>query len=599
MTFKMLNKILTTLMICLFCANAIAFAQDITKVKPTINYTTSSNNYVIGGITITGVTEYDQNILLGISGLQVGQNVTIPKADGAITKAIKNYWAQGLFSDVSILADSIVGEKIYLHIRLAARPRLTKINYHGIKKSEREDLEERMGLKEGNQISTNTIDRAKIVIRNYFDDKGYKNADIQIIQRDDSVSKNKVVLDLFIDKNEKIKVHEIYFTGVDKDKIKKLKASMKKTKEVGKLKNLFRSKKFIDEKYAGDKDLIVEKYNEWGYRDAYITKDTIVQYDDKHVDVHIDVNQGEKYFLRNISWVGNTVYNTDALNHVLGMKHGDVYNQKQLNKRLKEDNDAIGNEYYNKGYVFNSIEAKETSVIGDSIDLEIRIIENNQAYLNRINISGNDRIYEEVVRRELRTKPGDLFNKDAIMRSLTDLQAMGNFDPEKMEPKVTPTQEDGTVDITYKLTPKSSDQVELSAGWGPTGITGRIGLKFNNFAIQNFLKRDKKNLNIMPQGLGQTVEVSAQTNGTYYQQYSLSFLDPWFGRRRPNQFSFSIFFSKQTDVNSNYYNNSYYNNYYNYMYGYGSSSNYYYNMANYYDPDKYVKILGGSIGWGK
>ncbi len=595
-----LRKIYTgaAILFCLFCTKVSVTAQDIVKVKPTINYSTSSTNYVIGGISITGVTEYDQNILLGLSGLQVGQVISVPRADGAITKAIKNYWSQGLFSDVSILADSIVGEKIYLHIKLAARPRLTKINYHGLKKSEREDLEERMGLKEGNQISTNTIDRAKIVIKNYFDEKGYKNADIQIIQRDDSASKNKVSLDLIVDKNEKIKVHRIHFTGVDKDKIKKLKSTMKKTKETGKLKNFFRSKKFIAEKYAEDKELIIEKFNEWGYRDAYITHDSVKPFDEKHVDVYINVEQGDKYFLRNISWVGNTVYNTDALNHALGMKHGDVYNQKELNKRLKEDNDAIGNEYYNKGYVFSEVKPVETNVHGDSIDLEIRIIENNQAYLNRINISGNDRIYEEVIRRELKTKPGDLFNRDAIMRSLTDLQSMGNFDPEKMEPKITPNKEDGTVDITYKLTPKSSDQVELSAGWGPTGITGRIALKFTNFAIQNFLKKDGRNSNIMPQGLGQTVEVSAQTNGTYYQQYSLSFLDPWFGRRRPNQFSLSLFYSKQTDVNSNYYNNNYYNNYYNYMYG-NSSAYSYYNIANYYDPDKYVKILGGSVGWGK
>lgn len=574
-----------------------AGAQDVVKVKPEMNYSASATNYVIGGITVSGVDEYDQNILLGISGLQVGQTIAFPKADGPITQAIKNYWNQGLFSDVVIDADSIVGSKIYLHIQLTARPRLTKIYYHGLKKSEREDLEERMGLKEGNQVSTNIIDRAKIIIQKYFEEKGYKNTEISIVQRDDSTTKNHVNLDITVDKNEKIKVHRIYFTGVDADKVKGLKSAMKKTKEVGRLKNFFRSKKFIDTKYAEDKENIITKYNEWGYRDAYITHDSVVQFDPKHVDIYLTLDQGEKYYLRNISWVGNTVYNTDALNRTLGMKRGDVYNQKELGKRLNDDQDAIAMQYYNNGYVFSSVRPVETNVVGDSIDLEVRIIENDQAHLNKVNISGNDRVFDEVVRRELHTKPGDLFNREAIVRSMTDLQAMGNFDPEKIKPDIKPNQEDGTVDLTYELATKSSDQVELSAGWGPTGVTGRVALKFTNFAIQNFLKKDGASRNILPQGLGQTIEISAQTNGTYYQQYSMSFLDPWFGRKRPNQLSLSLFYSKQTDVNSSYYNN-YYNNYYSYLYGYGTSNSYY-NFSNYYDPDKYVKIFGGSIGWGK
>jgi outer membrane protein insertion porin family len=578
-----------------FCV--AASGQDVVKVKPEMSYSASATNYVIGGITITGASDYDQNVLLGISGLKVGQVITFPQADDAITTAIRKYWEQRLFSDVSISADSLIGNKIYLNIHLEGRPRLTKIYYHGLKKTEREDLEQRMGLKEGDRIAPNTLDVARTIIRNYFEGKGYKNTKVDIIQRDDSAARNRVKLDINVDKNEKIKVHRIYFTGVDADKVSGLKGAMKKTKEVGRLKNFFRSKKFIADKYAEDKDNIISKYNEWGYRDAYITHDSVVQYDPKHVDVYITVDQGGKYYLRNLSWVGNTVYSADALNRTLGMKRGDVYNQKELNKRLSEDQDAIGNQYYNNGYVFSRVTPVETNVVGDSIDLEVRIVENNQAHLNRVNISGNDRVFEEVIRRELRTKPGDLFNREAIMRSITDLQAMGNFDPEKVEPDIHANPDDGTVDLTYKLKPKSNDQVELSAGWGPMGVTGRVALKFTNFAIQNFLKRDGSNRNIIPQGLGQTFEIEAQTNGTYYQQYSLSFLDPWFGRRRPNQLSVSLFYSKSTDVNSSYYNN-YYNNYYSYLYGYGSSSSYY-NYANYWDPDKYVKILGGSIGWGK
>ena len=592
-----LNDIKTlVLVMCLLCVGITGRGQDLVKVNPQINYTTSPTKYIIGGINIVGGDNFDHNILLGYAGLHVGDEITIPKADGGVTLAIQNLWKQGLFSDVSVTADSIVGEKIYMTLTLVPRPTIAKINYHGLKKSERDDLDERMGLKEGSQVSTNILDRAKIIISKYFDEKGYKNAEIEILQRDDSVKQNQVVLDLYVDKNEKVKVHKIYFSGVDEKKIKKLKSAMKKTKEVRKLKNFFRSKKFIDEKYAEDKQNIINKYNAWGYRDAYITSDSIVQFDPKHVDVYINVDQGNQYFLRNLSWVGNTVYNSTALDRVLGMKRGDVYNQELLNKRLSKDEDAIGMQYYNNGYVFSRVMPVETNVVGDSIDVEVRIIEGNQAHLNRINISGNDRVFDEVVRRELKTKPGDLFNRDAIMRSLESLQMMGNFDPEKLEPKITPNEQDGTVDITYKLVHKSSDQVELSAGWGPMGVTGRVALKFTNFAIQNFLKKDGRNSNILPQGLGQTIEVGAQTNGTYYQQYSLSFLDPWFGRKRPNNLSVSLFYSKQTDVNSSYYSN-YYQNYYSYLYGYGQSGNYY-NMANYYDPDKYVKILGASIGWG-
>jgi outer membrane protein insertion porin family len=600
----MLNKIIImnkyralSLIVLLGIASYLS-AQEIVKVKPEINYSSSPVNYIIGGLTIGGVTEYDQTILQSISGLSVGQTVTIPQADNAITNAIKQYWQQGLFSDVCITADSIVGDKIYLHIQLAARPRLSKINYNGLKKTEQEDLDKRMGLKDGNQISTNIIDRAKIIIRNYFEEKGYKNAKIEILQHDDPASKNHVILDLNVDKNEKIKVHRIYFSGVDKKDINALKSSMEKTKEVRRLRNFFKSKKFIEEKYVADKDKIIEKLNEWGYRDAYITNDTVKQYDPKHVDIQINVDPGQKYYLRNISWVGNTVYNTDALSRTLQLKHGDIYNQKLLTKRLQSDDDAIANQYYNHGYVFNRISPVETNVVGDSIDLEVRIIENRQARLNHVNISGNDRVYDEVVRRELRTKPGDLFNREAIMRSAREIMSMGHFEPEKVEPDPKPNQDDGTVDLTYKLVSKSNDQFEISGGWGPAGVTGKVGVKFTNFAIQNLFKKEGDTRVVFPQGLGQTVEISAQTNGKYYQQYGVSFTDPWFGRRRPNQLSFSLSYSKQTDVNSNYYNNSYYNNYYQYLYGYGSSSNYY-NYANYYDPDKYVKIFGGSVAWGK
>lgn len=592
-----MKHVFQSILFCLALTAANAQNQANTT-KPDIEYSINTRNYILGGVTIDGVNDYDYDQLLRISGLVIGQTITFPKAEGEVTTALRNLWDQRVFSDVSITADSIVGRNIYLHIQLAPHPKLSSVTYSGIKKSEREDLEEIFPLKEGSVISVDVINRIKFVINKHFGEKGFKNVTTEVIQRNDPKDKNKVTLEIDIDKHEKVKVHRIYITGADQDKINKLKASMKKTRESGKLRNILKSKKFIEEKYKEDKALFIKRYNSWGYRDAYIVKDSIVPYDDKHIDIYLNVSQGEKYYVRNISWIGNSIYSTDALSNSLALNKGDVYNQEQLEKRLHEDANSIGNEYYNNGYVFSSIEPVETQVVGDSIDLEIRIREGKQATLNKVAILGNEYVFEDVIRRELRTKPGDLFSKDAIMRSLTDLGQMGHFDPEKLEPDIKPNESDGTVDITYKLSPKSSDQVEFSMGYGTTGITGRIAVKFTNFAIQELFKKHATSRKLLPQGEGQTVELAAQTNGTYYQQYSLSFLDPWFGRKRPNQFSASLFYSKQTDVNSNYYNSAYYNNYYNSIYGYGTSSGNY-NYADFYDPDKYVQILGGTVGWGK
>ena len=584
---------------------AATFAQDSPAgAKPRIDFSNDPTVYILGGVTVDGVRDaQDTDILMSLAGLVVGQEITFPRADNEITRAIQKLWDQRLFSDVSISADSIVGNTLYLHIQLASHPKLTSVTFNGVKKVEREDLEEKLKLKPGSQISVDVIDRVKYVIRAFFEDKGFKNVDIEVLQRDDPNHANQVLLDINIDKNEKVKVHRIYFSGVDQSLQNSLKKAMKKTRETGRLRNIFASKKFIEEKYKADKEAVINRFNSWGYRDAFIVADSVVPYDEKHVDVHISVDQGSKYYVRNINWVGNTVYATDALNRVLQLRQGDVYNQELLSKRLgtdmsNADDDAIANQYYNNGYVFNRIIPVETNVVGDSVDLEIRIREGKQATLNKVNIIGNDHVYEDVIRRELRTKPGDLFNREALVRSLRDLATMGHFDPEKLEPAVKQDEANGTVDITYKLVPKSTDQLELSLGYGATGVTGRVAVKFNNFAIQNLFKKEGVRNFFLPQGEGQSVEIAAQTNGKYYQQYSISFMDPWFGRKRPNQFSVSLFYSKQTDVNSNYYNSAYYNNYYNRMYGYGTSSNYY-SYADYYDPDKYVQILGGSVGWGK
>ena len=589
---------LTLLAALLFSIGAVAQEKI---VNPEISYAGTPRSGVIGGIAVSGVEGYEDYMLTGISGLTVGQKIELPGQE--ITEAVKRYWKHGLFSNVQIAADSIVGDKIYLHFYLALRPRVSTINYIGVKKSEREDLETKLGLLKGNQITPNMIDRAELLAKNYFDDKGYKNAEINIRQRDDVTAKNQVILDVEIDKKEKMKVRQIIIEGnknLSDSKIKGglfTKGAFTKTHEAGKLSTFLKSKKYTPERYKTDKQNLIDKYNELGYRDATIVEDSVWNVDDKHVSIYLKVDEGKKYYIRNITWVGNTVFSTDYLSRLLGMKKGDVYNQKCMHKRLSEDDDAVGNEYWNNGYLFYNLQPTEVNIVGDSIDLEMRIMEGNQAHISRVRINGNTRVYENVVRRELRTKPGDLFSKEALMRSAREMASMGHFDPEQINPDVRPNYEDGTVDINWDLVQKSNDQVEFSLGWGQTGVIGRIGLKLNNFSMANLFNKNKEHRGILPVGDGEVLSIGAQTNGTYYQSYNASYSTNWFGGKRPIQFTVGAYFSKQTDVSSNYYNSAYMNNYYNYLYGYGNSYNNYY--ENFYDPDKYVKLLGVSVGWGK
>lgn len=576
--------------------------------KPTIIYG-QTHNYVIGGITVEpaneGARNYEDAILISISGLSVGDFVKVPGDD--ISNAVKRYWKHGLFSSVKIEASEIRGDSIFLNIVLGVRPRVSQVNINGVKKNERDDLAEKIGIVKGNQITPNMVDRAKTIIKNYFDDKGFKNAEIEIVQKDDISHKDQLIVDVNINKNEKVKVNKIYITGNNNIPRRKFVGGffttglLKKTNEKG-FKSLFKAKKFIDEKYAADKERVIEKYNELGFRDAVIASDSVVDVGNNLVDVYINIEEGQKYYIRNINWVGNTIYNSEALSQSLQMKKGDVYNQTKLNERLSMDENSIGNEYYNHGYVFNRITPQEVDVDGDSIDLDIVITEGKQATINKVQIYGNDKVYEEVVRRELKMKPGDLFTMDAFKQTAQEISQMGHFDPEALAPNewIKADNVNGIVDLNIGLTPKASDQIEFSLGWGQTGIIGKIGLKFTNFSIQNLFGKNKNRRGILPQGHGQQFEISGSTNGSYYQSYSLSFYDPWCGGKRPNSLSVSAFYSRQTDVSSSYYNSNYYNSYYSMLYGYGNyNSSYYNNYSSYYDPDKYIQLFGLTVGWGK
>ena len=603
------------------------FAQengsDTAKVEkpadlPVISYSLTPKKYKIADIKVTGVKNYDDFVLIGFSGLSVGDEISVPGDE--VTAAVKAFWKHGLFSDVKILANKIEGDSIWLEYQLKQRPRISEVNYHGIKKGEREDLEAKLGLKKGFQITPNVLDRAKILIEKFFDGKGFKNVDVNIQQKDDMAHEGEVILDIYIDKNEKTKIHRIYFEGNNALTARQLKKAMKKTNEKFSLFNdwkssileMFSTKKFTTEEYENDKNNLIAKYNEHGYRDAVLLADSVVNFNEKKVDIFLKVDEGEKYYLKDIRFVGNTKYSTDDLMRVLGMKPGEVYNQKKLNDRLSMDEDAVSNIYFNNGYLFFNADPVEVEVENDSIALEIRIQEGPQATINRVIINGNDRLYEDIVRRELRTKPGKLFSREDLMRSVREIAQMGHFDPENMNPRPIPDPENGTVDIEYNLVSKANDQIEFSAGWGQTGVIGKLSLKFTNFSMKNFLN-PKSYKGIIPQGEGQTLTLSGQTNGRYYQAYSISFLDPWFGGKRPNTLSISAYFSKQTDISTSYLSNMYsgYNPYY---YGgypyyggyYGSYYNNYYN--NYYNsgsyelalnPDKSIMMFGLAAGYGK
>lgn len=597
-------KILFAAMLIAICCAPYSAAQTVeadTIYNPTVVYSQTPQIYEIADITVVGADNYEDYIIIGYSGLSKGQRIEIPGDD--ITNALKRFWRQGLFSDVAILWTKAYGDKAWLEIRLTPQPRISQINYNGVKKGEREDLEARLGLAKGQQITPNIVNRAEMIIKKYFDEKGFKNADVRLIQHEDLAHKNEVILDINVDKNEKIKVHRIYFKGNNVFSDFKLKWAMKKTSERDNIFTIFKQKKFVESDFESDLQVLTEKYNEKGYRDAYVVCDSIVPYDKNKVDIYISIEEGDQYHIRDIRWIGNTIYTNDVLSAYLGMKPGDVYNQKLLNKRINEDEDAVSNLYMDRGYLFFNLIPLEINIANDSIDLEMMITEGPQARINKVIINGNDRLYEHVIRRELRTKPGELFDKSALIRSAREIAQTGHFDPESMDIQPKPNPENGTVDIELNLTSKSNDQIEFSAGWGQTGIIGKLSLKFTNFSMRN-LFNPKSYKGIIPQGDGQTFTISAQTNARYYQAYSISFFDPWFGGKRPNSFSVSAYYSRQTGIESSFYNNNYYNpylygGYYGGYGGYYDQSYYQAQLENAIDPSKSLQMAGINFSFGK
>ena len=493
--------------------------------------------YVLGGITVSGTRYLDPNTLIGLSGLRIGDPISIPGEE--IGKAIRKLWAQGILGDVSVGIARTEGDKIFLDFNLKERPRLSKFTFTGIRKGQAEEVGKKITLIRGKVVTDALLNNARAQVRKFFVNKGFLDTKVTVTQRADSALSNSVALAINVDRGSKVRIHDIEFEGNTAFADRKLKRHFKKIKEHKPWK-ILTAGKFQKADFDEDKKKLVEFYNSEGYRDATIVSDTVIR-DAEGLALRIKVDEGPKYYFRHITWSGNYLYDDKTLANVLGIKPGSAYSKETLDKRLTYNptGQDISSLYMNDGYLFFRVEPVETKVEGDSIDIEMRMEEGVQAHIKDINIAGNTKTSDHVVRRALRTLPGDKFNRELLIRSNRELATLGYFDPEKIGMVPIPNQADGTVDINYTVVEKPSDQITLSGGWGGyAGFIGTVGLVFNNFSLRK--AGSFKNWTPVPGGDGQRVALNVQANGLQYQAYSLSFTEPWLGGRRPNSFSFSL-----------------------------------------------------------
>lgn len=571
-------------------------AQDtsiVTSVDPSLLALQNARvpkEYTIRSIRVTGITTLDTAIVLSISGLQAGQKLTIPGSD-VFSKAITNLWRQRFFSNVQIFITAVQDDFIDLELNVQERPKLGNFSFVGPKKSEREELQTKIQLVRGTIITENTRRNAIEIITKFYAEKGYKNVQVRIDEKTDPNFVNSLSLTFYVDKGSKVRVDEVRVFGNETVSDIKLKKQMKGTKEMSKATlnptetpspfgvndrisfkeyisdlgflspsktrnfidpyfrfKLFAGAKFDQKKFEEDLDKVLAYYNSLGYRDAQIV-DTALYYNKQgNLLVDVKVEEGRKYYFGNITWKGNTKYSDSLLNALLGIEKGDIYNidilNARLGKQLSQDGGTdISSLYVDDGYLFFSVDPVETAVYNDTIDYELRVREGTQARYRNIVITGNEKTKDYVVRRELRTRPGELFSRADIIRSSRELAALNYFNQEKINPNVVPNQEDGTVDVTWELEEKSSDQLELSAGWGGgVGLTGTLGVTFNNFSINNIFK--KQAWDPLPQGDGQRLSLRYQSNGRAFSSYNFSFTEPWLGGKKRNSLTLSLFHSK-------------------------------------------------------
>ena len=512
---------------------------------PVMDYA-NAQEYIVGGVKVTGVKFLPVETLISMSGLEIGRKIMVPGDD--ITKVVEKFESNGLFSDVKIIAEKVEGNVIFIEIYLGERPRLSKsLIIEGVRKGEVKDLNDKIKLKLGLPVTENVLNNIKTIITKHYRDKGFYNVSTTFIQKNDTTANNGVRLKVIIDKGSKVKISEIKFAGNDDFKDKRLRRVMKKTKQKKHNINFFKSKKYVANNFKEDRTKLVEFYSKRGYRDFKIVNDSITFAKDKNdrILLHIRVSEGHQYFYRNISWIGNTKYTTQDLQRKLGFNKGDIYDQVGLMKRLNIDDDAVASWYTDNGYLFSSITPVETRIEADSVDVEMRVYEGEQATIDRVTITGNNKTNEHVVRRELRVLPGDLYSKSNLMRDFRELATLGHFNPEALKPDIRPKPQNSAVDIGFSLEEKANDQLELSAGFGGGMFIGRVGVRFNNFAASRML--DPKAWRPVPSGDGQTLGISVQSNGRYYQSYNVTFVEPWLGGKRANNFSVSLYHSKMTN----------------------------------------------------
>jgi outer membrane protein insertion porin family len=500
------------------------------------------HTYELANIVITGTNFYDKSVLQILTGLSIGQKIKIPSDD--ISKAITNMWKQKLFDDVKIRVMDVQDDKITLEIYLREKPRLSTFAIKGLRKGKANTLRDELALKSGQIITENLINSTRNEIKKHFTEKGFLNADAKINQETDNPQKNTAKLKIEVDKGPKIKIYDITFSGNSALKDNDIRKLFSKTKR--KRKFLAKSR-YIEEDFREDKQKIIAKYLSLGYRDIEILSDSVYRHDATTINIHINLSEGRKYYFRNISIIGNTKYTSEQLSSIIKINKGDVYDQSMLDQRLNMNQNGldISTLYMDDGYLFFGIMPVEVLVENDSIDLEIRIHEGDQARINKVTVKGNTKTSDHVILRELRTKPGQLFSRSDVTRSLRELSQVGYFNPEALGVNPVPHPESGTVDIEYKVEEKPSDQIELSAGWGAISIVGTLGLTLNNFSTQRMF--DKKAWTPVPSGDGQRLSLRAQANGTTYQSYSASFTEPWFGGKKPNALSVSTYYSVQSN----------------------------------------------------
>ncbi|MFC2175750.1 outer membrane protein assembly factor BamA [Bacteroidota bacterium] len=519
------------------------FSQISVGADKNLDYA-SPKSFEIGGITVNGTRYLDKKVLVLLSGLTIGETVQIPGE--AITEAIHKLWDQGLFSDIRINVTKIVDDKIFLELQLQERPRLSKFALKGTKKGDVKDIRESIKLIKGKVVTENLIVSTENTIKNHYIDKGYLNVAVNTVSEKDTTLPNNVVLTFNVDKKKKVRIDKIIFNGNEEVKARKLKNAMKETKQRTWWR-VWKASKFLDYEYEKDRKAVIAKYNQLGYRDARIISDTVYPNKNGSINLEINLEEGRKYYFRNITWVGNTKYSSDVLSKLLGIKKGDVYNQAQLDANLfmNPNGRDVSSLYLDDGYLFFNVDPVEILVVNDSIDLEMRIREGKQATINRITIKGNTKTNDHVILREIRTKPGQLFSRADIIRSQRELSQLGYFNAETLGVDPKPNPVDGTVDIEYTVEEKPSDQIELSGGWGAGRIVGTVGVTFNNFSLRNMFKKGA--WRPLPAGDGQRLSIRAQSNGLFFQSYNFSFMEPWLGGKKPNAFSISAYHSVQSN----------------------------------------------------